>query len=396
MKCISFLSAAFLSTFFLGNGLVANVQDKIVESEFLSASYSSQQTIEQTPTRPMQNGEHPNGPPVPTNRDIVDHSAQGCLSQGFSIQGEFIWWRAILDNLEYGLKDSAVITDPNNFPNDRAHNFTVKEPSFEFDPGFKVAAGYDFGRDNWDLFLRWTWLHSNPSDSVNAGDNNLILLETRVEPIAVSQNFGGIALSPNGKVRWDIHFNVLDFEMGYDYFFSKRFSVRPFMGLKTAWIDMDYRVDYIAATVLEGGANDIRDLKGKGDSDYWGVGPCFGIDSYLHIGWGFSIYGLLSGAALYGEFDAKYDQINIENPPNTIEVDLKFKHDNFYRLRNMVQMALGVEWAYCFSKEYLLALHIGWETQYWWNQLEMPFFGYFQPEGDLTFSGLDVGVRFDF
>lgn len=395
MKCISLLSAAFLSTCLLSSGFANSLEEPKTDS-LLVHSGNQYQTPPPRPDGPRPDGMHPDGPPVPPNRDIMKDSAQGCLSHGFSIQGEFIWWRAILDNFEYGLKDSAIITDPDNFPNDRPHNFSIREPKFEFDPGFRVAAGYDFGRDNWDVFLRWTWLHSHPSDSVNAGDGNLILLETRVEPAAITQNFGGIALSPNGKVNWGLHFNVLDFEMGYDYFFSHRFSVRPHMGVKASWIDMDYKVKYTAAAVLEGGTTDIRDLDAKGDSDYWGVGPCFGIDSYLHMGWGFSIYGQLAGSLLYGQFDTKYDQFDIENPPDMIEVNIKIRQEDFYRLRSMVQMALGLEWAYCFSGDYLLALHIGWETQYWWNQLEMPFFGYFQPEGDLTFSGLDVGVRFDF
>lgn len=337
----------------------------------------------------------PEGPPVPPNRDIQVHSAHGCLDSGFSFQGEFLWWRTVMDDLEYGLKNNAIIADPNNFPQGQAFSFTVREPDFQFDPGFRFAAGYDFGRDNWDVFLRWTRLYTQASDTVNQGSGNDILIPIRVETISIVQNFGGVSLSPYGKVNWDFHFNSLDFEMGYDYFFSHRFSVRPHMGIKAAWLDMDYRVKYLEALVVSAG--DIETMDAKGDSDYWAVGPRFGIDGYLHIGWGFSIYGQISGSLLYGRYDTKYDQSVVSTVPNSpIVVDFDIKQDDFYRLRSNLQMALGVEWAYCYAGDYLFALHLGWETQYWWNQLEMPFFGYFQPDGDLTLSGLTAGARFDF
>ncbi len=67
-----------------------------------------------------------------------------------------------------------------------------------------------------------------------------------------------------------------------------------------------------------------------------------------------------------------------------------------YRQRAMSQILVGLERAKCFSNGTLLAFNLGWEGQYWWNQYEMRFLTDFQPTGDLTFTDLDAGVRFDF
>lgn len=41
----------------------------------------------------------------------------------------------------------------------------------------------------------------------------------------------------------------------------------------------------------------------------------------------------------------------------------------------------------------MLNIHIGWEGHYWWSQNE---FSEVERSGDLIYSGLDVGARFDF
>ncbi len=350
------------------------------------------------------NSQSPEDQGIPPNREIVINSTQGCLSQGAFIEGEFLWWRAQVDDIDYALQSKEPLPIFTPFP---AIIDTQKiGPDFNYEPGVRVSAGYDFGRDNWDLFLRWTYHYTKATHHVNslpnAADINVysqtqFLFATRVEALSIGNpNFENLIISSGGDVEWQLRFNALDFEMGYDYFFSKRFSVRPHMGIKAAWMQMHYNVKYDPAGIVHLIQTDnFANISGRSSSDYWGVGPRFGIDGYLHIGWGFSLYGLISSAALYGEYDAKYRILNDNLTNATLDSDITVK-DDYYRLRVMSQLALGLEWAWCFSRDYLLAFNIGWETQYWWNQLELPFFSYFQPDGDLTFSGLDVGARFDF
>ncbi|WP_420421032.1 Lpg1974 family pore-forming outer membrane protein [Simkania sp.] len=344
----------------------------------------------------------------PPNRDLATHSAHGCLSEGFSVQAEFLWWRAHIDEVEYAIKAKEPLPIFTAFP--AIISGEIKEPKFNYEPGVRVAAGYDFGRDNWDLFFTWTYHYTKARDRFNP-----VVADPVTAPLADSMigfvlkldvlddntpnapNFQNLVVSADGSTQWQVRLNTLDIESGYDYFFSHRFSVRPNLGLKVAWIDMHYRVKYNTMAIVHNFITDnLATGSGRGDSDYWSVGPRFGLDGYLHIGWGFSLYGKISGALLYGEFDAKYRTVvdNLTDP--TQDQDITVRQDSSYRLRPMSQLAMGLEWGYCFSQDYFLGLYIGWETQYWWNQLEIPFFASFQPDGDLTFSGLDVGIRFDF
>ena len=226
----------------------------------------------------------------------VCDSVHGCTS-GFAVQAEFIWWRAQIDNLDYAVNTG-------NTPSGATILFSgkVKEPDFQFDPGVRVSVGYDFGRDNWDVFLRWTYQNTSVSSStgteaITSGINSIKAFTTNQGQLVVS-------VADTGKAKWQNKLNVLDLEMGYDYFLSRRCSLRPFMGLKAAWIDMHYHVDY--TNILFNSAGTIPFLNMDTKSDYWGVGPQVGMEGNLHIGWGFSIYGLTSAALVYGTYDSRY------------------------------------------------------------------------------------------
>ena len=179
--------------------------------------------------------------------------------------------------------------------------------------------------------------------------------------------------------------------MGYDYFFSNRFSIRPNFGLKAAWIDMDYDIDFRNANI---GTNLLQpvfiDVQLRKKSDFWGVGPEVGIDGNLHMGWGFSLYSRVSGALMYGAYKVRFSQTDT----NTSK--LRLSNSGQYRQRAMAQVVAGIEWAKCFSNGVLLAFNLGWEGQYWWNQNEMRIVIDAQPMGDLTLTGLDAGIRLDF
>ena len=326
-----------------------------------------------------------------TNQDMTMHSAHGCLDSGFTIQAEFLYWRANLDTLEYvGQSNGANILV--------STKVDFKEPDFEYDPGVRVAAGYDFGHSNWDVNLGWTYHYSDVSDSSGSEDRPLSQVATKFQTF--SNTVYNIVASTTAKADWQVRLNSLDLEFGYDHFFSKQFSIRPHFGLKAAWIDMHYNVAYtnmidsVAGNILNSGSM-------RTHSDFWAVGPRMGFDSYLHIGWGFSLYGKFAGALIYGEYDSstKFSFNRQAVPPfNITGLDsYPLQHKDYSRLRAMTEMSIGLEWGYCFSNEYYLGLHIGWENQYWLNQMELYFLTTdFNPHGDLTYSGLDAGIRFDF
>lgn len=318
-------------------------------------------------------------------KQVLD-SAHGCIS-GFSIEGEFLWWRAHIDSLDYVVSNNS----PLGPTPDRSGRF--HEPNFEFDPGVRVSMGYDFGHQNWDIFLRWTYHYTSPTHSISINPANAVLAPTR--DFFAPSGDETITFSESASIRWTDRINVLDFEMGYDHFFSRRFSIRPNFGVKAAWIDMDNSIRYGDATALDttgGNLVLLGTVRIRNKTDFWGVGPSIGIDGYLHIGWGVSLYTTASTAFLYGQYDTTLKQSSTLPTPSSITI----RQDDFFRQRAMGQLIVGAEWATCFSEKYMLSLHVGWEGQYWWDQSEFRYAAEAERSGDLTFTGLDVGARFDF
>ncbi|MCP5506233.1 MAG: MOMP family protein [Chlamydiales bacterium] len=389
MKVFSLLSMAALTTCLTATGFCeeenpARIDFRESQNERIIAHQTSNgygNTQDYSSSKQMMNGQ---------NGNRVMDSKHGCVDKGFSFQGEFLWWRAIIDNLEY-LATFAGTTEGGIQGAGLGFNITAryKTPEFEFSPGVRVSAGYDFGMSNWDVFARWTY-HSTTA-------NNSSSAQLAIFPIGefyVSNSAQSLSLAEFGKAKWHNHMNVADFEMGYDYFFSDRFSFRPNFGLKAAWISMENDLSFTNLRIdsNEGGGQYITvpDVSVLNKTEWWGIGPAFGVDGNLHMGWGFSLYGRIAGSLMYGSYDTKYKETD------SLGTFLEMKMDNYYRLRAMTQMVIGLEWAKCFSNDILLAFNLGWEGQYWWNQLEMHIVNDSQPRGDLTFAGLDAGIRLDF
>lgn len=70
--------------------------------------------------------------------------------------------------------------------------------------------------------------------------------------------------------------------------------------------------------------------------------------------------------------------------------------DNFYRLRPMMYLRIALEWSRCFWDWMKFRRHVGWEGQYFWQQMEFLNFKDISPDGDLSLTGINEGLRFDF
>lgn len=383
MKVFSLLSVAALTTCLSASGFSEEGNpSRMNSSESQYETIISQQTgngyhNDYSSSNQMKNSQ---------NGNTVRNSSHGCIDQGFSFQAEFLWWRAVLDNLEYAIPISGTVS--NSQRTTGAYDITgeFRHPKFSFDPGVRLSLGYDFGASNWDVFARWTYHSSDDRDSTTGGLGVIPLKDFYVQ--SGSQVF---ATAQSAKAKWENEINIADLEMGYNYFFSDRFSFRPYFGLKASWIDMEYNITYGDVAILgTTSALNVAAVDIRNKTNWWGVGPEVGMDGYLHIGWGFSLYGRVSGALMYGPYDNSFHE------PDTNANSIALKSNNNYRQRAMSQLLIGLEWAKCFSNNIFFALNIGWEGQYWWNQHGMRMIFDNQPSGDLTLTGLDVGMRLGF
>ena len=252
----------------------------------------------------------------------------------------------------------------------------VHDVDFGVEPGFKILLGWDLPHDGWDLLGQFTWLHADADDSTTRS-NTTALFNPQNDPLI------------EAKADWKLKFNVIDLELGRNFFVSKYLKMRPFAGFKGTWQSEDYTVNYITNNIIR------NDAKTEIDQDYWGFGLRGGCNTAWHFTNSWSIFGNFAISALWSGFDV--DRKDADNFLGIESVDVDTEN-NFHTILPVLELILGLRYeTWFYYEEYHIAIDAGWEQQVWWGHNRYVVIN--QPQqngGDLTFSGLTFAVRFDF
>ena len=339
--------------------------------------------------------------------ETVLDSARGCRNQNMPyFDLEFLWLRAIEDSICYAW-------DVHESGGDRV--IYPKDQDFKFKPGFRIGIGYNFDYDAWDLHLGYTWHYTYVHTSVQGTTvvNNGSVNGTVIGTLAILPLNDGspvFVAYERGHSHWQNQFNVWDLDLGRNYYVGKHLAVKPTVGLKGALIRQHLHAFMYNADQQETGQQQQPDLQisfenalTRFKSRFWGVGPKLGASGEWELGAGFSFFGNIHAAMLYGQFKTK-SEIKAIVVADRVDPDSDRVgnneggriFDDFYRLRTMTYASLGLEWSRCFWDWMYFRMHIGWEGQYWWQQMEFLNFRDLTPDGDLTLTGVNAGLRFDF
>jgi hypothetical protein len=183
---------------------------------------------------------------------------------------------------------------------------------------------------------------------------------------------------------WSLAFNALDFEMGRNFYISKKLTFRPHLGLKFSWMTQEYDVSGFDALDITNLSNFI-DMK----QDQFGVGVRTGLDTAYCFDSKWSIFGDFGISGMYNYFDA-----HRSGYVDSTLVSRNTEKTQF--VTTVVEMDLGLRFATIFSKgKYKYLLQAGWETQVWFDQNQ--FLYYAQGKGgNLSLSGLTIKTGFWF
>ena len=281
----------------------------------------------------------------------------------FYVTGEWLFWGTRQEGMEF---------------------VTAKKVDFDFQSGFRVGLGVHLPNDRWDIYINYTRFNPEDEDSAHGS----------FYPLFLFQGTGG----PRGSfvseahAHWEIEFQNLDVEIGRAFYIAKTLNLRPFFGLKGAWIDQDAHIRYEGGFIA---AEQIFRTYFK--NDFKGAGPLLGIESNWILGAGFSFFADLTTALIVGHFDDHQKQYQL-NGVEVVNLD-----SDFNLVSPTVQMIAGLAWDRNFNQERChVGLSAGFESQYWWcqNQTEQftddQFPIYVREQGDLAFYGLTLRGRFDF
>jgi hypothetical protein len=231
---------------------------------------------------------------------------------------------------------------------------SIQRIGYGWEPGARVGAGYNLPRDGWDLEAVWTGYFnqsSASSENLEATANNRGLITF----------FYGFGPYSSAAARWNLHYNMIDLDVGKKLSLSQAFSLRLFCGLRGGWIYQRFlsRAD---------GPQDPVGLAVKftAKDRFNGIGPLGGLEGDFKLGKGFSLNGQLSASALYGQIRTKQDARQLIN--GVYETRVHYI-DAFFDIEPAMRCALGFAWEYCFPKSRSsLLFAAGWETNYWWDQ----------------------------
>lgn len=365
------------------------------------------------------------------------------------IKASYILWHASEQGLGYAMYG---IADPTTSvtTNYAQSQGRVIAPKFKTSSGFKVGLGLDFAYDGWDLGLNYTWLHTHATSSISAlasGDGDSddaaiqgLLLPTHatafatstvgsVESIVAGKPASGLVQNSlnSASSSWRLHFNVLDLELGRDFFISSKLLVRPHYGLKGTWQKQNNNLQYVAQgelvsvvvsglvttsggtvvtvpdtateTISVDSAVETYQIASRQSS--WGLGPRAGMNLSWLVTRNFSFFTDTAVSLLWGQFkDTRFD---VASAVDTTKGTVIFSNYNPINVRSrvhqvnaVVEMQLGLRYDYWFSNdEYRFRAEAGWENQLWFNQQH---FAFTESAGsaNLSLQGFTLTFQFDF
>ncbi len=178
----------------------------------------------------------------------------------------------------------------------------VVDPHFKWDFGCRVGLGYLFSDHQWDVALHWTHFNTHTTQHRSTHGN----IGLGMFPIwSLSDDILPFDFVTKAKMRWNLNLNVLDLDFGRSFSWGKVFFLRPFAGLRAAWIYQHMHVEYgggIFANGLNFNMLNLAALEstfGKDNiamrNNFFGIGPQLGIEPQVNLGKGFRLYGSACG-----------------------------------------------------------------------------------------------------
>ncbi|HSX13043.1 MAG TPA: Lpg1974 family pore-forming outer membrane protein [Chlamydiales bacterium] len=318
-------------------------------------------------------------------------------SQGLFVSAEYLFMKATEGGLTYSRQ---------NFPfgpfSDQK-NRECFEVSCDWNSGCRVGLGYNMVHDQWDTQVLWTWVLNVGHDHHTNTENHLF--SANAVP-GISAENGVMADTFSSHIH--IHLNLIDWQLGREFFLSQWLKMRPFIGVRTGFVNQNWMTTATGNIVA---LNDdltkyIIELK----QDFWGIGPTVGFNSEWGLVCNFSLYANGSVALLSGFFDNyRNDRGYLRSPPAEINNPFS-KHP--HHAQSITELQLGLRWNQWFRDErYRLSIQAGWNAIFLNDhnhlfaingQASNGGASYGQTQhlqeitGDLMFQGISLGCRLDY
>lgn len=230
-----------------------------------------------------------------------------------------------------------------------------KEPAFNWDLGFRAAAGIEFTNCCWDLGVYWMHYQTK---SHRGWERNCL--------------------------NWTLNLDVLDILIGRTYSCGDM-NFRPYGGLRGIQIRQHVQANFVNTINSFGELTTIHD-NGDHHESLKAGGFLIGIESEYPICYGFSLYANAAIAALYGQFRLKTSTL----ASSSLGQSTNYNQKHFNNCTNVGDLSVGVRWSTCLTENFRLTQQISWEHHC--------FFDYNQigKSGNLSLDGVGYFASIEF
>ncbi len=309
------------------------------------------------------------------------------ICEGYDLlaTGDLLYWQANENGLSFVIKneqDMGLINDGH-----------FVDPDFKWNWGFRVGLGCNFCHDGWDLYAAWIHLISTADgDATPSTHGELYTTLNNTHEATFDQK----TTASSAKAHWELTLDIVDLELGREFFTSKWLTLRPHFGLRGASLPQDYHVDYYGGTSTLPGDDKVS-IHMK--NHFHGVGLRAGLSTQWILGCDFSLYGNAAVSILFGRFEITEHEdvlpLNIDQ--------LGVAHD-FNSQRTVLDLSAGIRWDRDFCEgRYHTAVLLGWEEHTFYGQNQLILFSdnikpgaYVSNLGDLSFQGGTLSLQIDF
>lgn len=302
---------------------------------------------------------------------------------------DLLVWQAHENGLGYAIK--AQTPQPLS---SALYKSSVKNMEFDWDCGFRLGLGWNTPHDGWDLGVNWTWFQNKAKGAANVNSSHILLPTNAYAPADIPLTGFSKATS-----HYRLHLNLLDLDLGREFFVSKWMTLRPFISLRSGWIYQNTHATFcegVPSTSLTGSFL-------KAENNYWGIGPRMGLNTQWGLGHGISLFGNAGASLLYGFFHLENYQKQILGGSSNDAVTNK---DSVRVGRAISELALGVRWDTMFADDRChFGIQAGWEHLMFFEQNQFKKFSgttsassgnYVNSQGSLTIQGWTLSARLDF
>lgn len=352
------------------------------------------------------------------------------IGTGLFLTGEWLYWRASEKGLTYAIMgDHDNPLDP--VPQQILSNGKSLHPDFKYHSGYRIGAGWVMPHDHWDIYCTYTRYHVLNRDSANIGaqapDLANILIPPPpgqyIAPFWIAKLFINNLPAPvnSANAAWKLHIDLIDALLGKEFCISKWFTLRPFFGMRTGWINQKYNLHFTRLQAPFEPSNIAHKWDLDMKNDFWGIGVKAGLDANWCMGYGFSIFGDAAISLLNGFFDTRFKQT-----AQGFDVDEILSSNDFFENKNnlhtnvlIADLGIGLEWSKSFCNDrFLFAIWGGYEQHIFFEQNQFmnyqydftllqiiellnslasdPGPNYFIDGGNLTTSGFTGGIKLSF